>query len=134
LKVTRFVLCLAIMYVHSLPLHTPPQLQFWIEVINVIMRCFLSWWKTCRDCGQVSGEVLVYRNPGLHFGDIHILKATYVRELEDFVGNAKYAIFFPCKGPRSLADEMSGGDFDGDMFFVSRNPQVSAIFLVSRWN
>jgi hypothetical protein len=29
---------------------------------------------------------------------------------------------------------MSGGDFDGDMFFVSRNPQVSAIFLVSRWN
>ncbi|KAL9362556.1 hypothetical protein Peur_045341 [Populus x canadensis] len=76
------------------------------------------------DCGQVSGEVLVYRNPGLHFGDIHILKATYVRELEDFVGNAKYAIFFPCKGPRSLADEMSGGDFDGDMFFVSRNPQL----------
>nr|TKS00089.1 putative RNA-dependent RNA polymerase 5 [Populus alba] len=76
------------------------------------------------DCGQVSGEVLVYRNPGLHFGDIHILKATYVRELEDFVGNAKYGIFFPCKGPRSLADEMSGGDFDGDMFFVSRNPQL----------
>lgn len=76
------------------------------------------------DCGQISGEVLVYRNPGLHFGDIHILKATYVRELEDFVGNAKYAIFFPCKGPRSLADEMSGGDFDGDMFFVSRNPQL----------
>ncbi|KAG6770051.1 hypothetical protein POTOM_025718 [Populus tomentosa] len=76
------------------------------------------------DCGQLSGEVLVYRNPGLHFGDIHILKATYVRELEDFVGNAKYGIFFPRKGPRSLADEMSGGDFDGDMFFVSRNPQL----------
>ncbi|KAJ6746246.1 RNA-dependent RNA polymerase [Salix koriyanagi] len=86
------------------------------------------------DSGQVSGEVLVYRNPGLHFGDIHILKATYVSVLKDFVGNAKYAIFFPCKGPRSLADEMSGGDFDGDMFFVSRNPQLLESFKqMERW-
>ncbi|XP_021641706.2 probable RNA-dependent RNA polymerase 5 isoform X2 [Hevea brasiliensis] len=74
--------------------------------------------------GQVSGKVMVYRNPGLHFGDIHILKATYVEGLNDFVGNAKYAIFFPCKGPRSLADEMAGGDYDGDLYFVSRNPEL----------
>ncbi|KAH9800961.1 putative RNA-dependent RNA polymerase 3 [Citrus sinensis] len=75
--------------------------------------------------GQVSWEkVLVYRNPGLHFGDIHVLKATYVKELEDFVGTSKYAIFFPCNGPRSLADEIAGGDFDGDMYFVSRNPEA----------
>lgn len=78
-----------------------------------------------RKDGQVSWEkVLVYRNPGLHFGDIHVLKATYVKELEDFVGTSKYAIFFPCNGPRSLADEIAGGDFDGDMYFVSRNPEV----------
>ncbi|XP_065849771.1 probable RNA-dependent RNA polymerase 5 [Euphorbia lathyris] len=74
--------------------------------------------------GHLSGKVLVYRNPGLHFGDIHVLKARYVKELEDFVGNAKYAIFFPCKGPRSLADEIATGDFDGDMYFVSRNPKL----------
>lgn len=78
----------------------------------------------CRENGHVSGDVLVYRNPGLHFGDIHVLKARYLKELEDFVGNAKYAIFFPCKGSRSLADEIAGGDYDGDMYFVSRNPQV----------
>lgn len=66
----------------------------------------------------------MYRNPGLHFGDIHVLKATYVKELECVVGNAKYAIFFSRKGPRSVADEISGGDFDGDLYWVSRNPQV----------
>ncbi|KDP33812.1 hypothetical protein JCGZ_07383 [Jatropha curcas] len=80
------------------------------------------------DNGQISGKVLVYRNPGLHFGDVHILNATYVKDLEDFVGNAKYGIFFPCRGPRSLADEMAGGDFDGDTYFVSRNPEVSIYF------
>ena len=42
--------------------------------------------------------------------------------LKDFVGNVKYAIFVPCKGPRSLADDISSDDLDGDMFFVSRNP------------
>ncbi|KAL6221871.1 hypothetical protein ACLB2K_005263 [Fragaria x ananassa] len=74
--------------------------------------------------GQLSGKVLVYRYPGLHFGDIHVLKATYVKEIESIVGNAKYGIFFSCKGPRSIADEMGGGDFDGDLYWVSRNPQL----------
>ncbi|KAJ0031828.1 hypothetical protein Pint_13263 [Pistacia integerrima] len=82
--------------------------------------------------GQVSWEkVLVYRNPGLHFGDIHVLKAKHVKELDDIVGNTKYAIFFPCKGPRSVADEIAGGDFDGDMFFVSRNPELLKHFRES---
>ncbi|KAG6662192.1 probable RNA-dependent RNA polymerase 5 isoform X2 [Carya illinoinensis] len=81
--------------------------------------------------GQISGKVLVYRNPGLHFGDIHVLKATYVKALESLIGNAKYAIFFPCKGPRSLADEIAGGDFDGDMYWVSRNPQLLEYFKES---
>ncbi|CAD5318965.1 unnamed protein product [Arabidopsis thaliana] len=74
--------------------------------------------------GQISGDVLVYRNPGLHFGDIHILKATYVKSLEQYVGNSKYGVFFPQKGPRSLGDEIAGGDFDGDMYFISRNPKL----------
>lgn len=85
----------------------------------------------CSDNGQISGKVLVYRNPGLHFGDIHVLKATYVKALESFIGNAKFAIFFPCKGPRSLGDEIAGGDFDGDMYWVSRNPQVGIYIYFS---
>lgn len=67
----------------------------------------------------------MYRYPGLHFGDIHVLKAIYVKELESIVGNAKYAIIFSCKGPRNIVDEMAGGDFDGDPYWVSRNPQVN---------
>ncbi|XP_039174117.1 probable RNA-dependent RNA polymerase 5 [Eucalyptus grandis] len=70
------------------------------------------------------GKVLVYCNPGLHFGDILVLNATYVEALETKVGNSKYAIFFPTSGLRSLADEIAGGDFDGDMYWVSRSPQV----------
>ncbi|XP_010416585.1 PREDICTED: probable RNA-dependent RNA polymerase 5 isoform X1 [Camelina sativa] len=83
------------------------------------------------ECGQISGEVLVYRNPGLHFGDIHVLKATYVKALEEYVGNSKYAVFFPQKGPRSLGDEIAGGDFDGDMYFISRNPELLEHFKPS---
>ncbi|RZC50208.1 hypothetical protein C5167_018633 [Papaver somniferum] len=78
--------------------------------------------------GQLSGNVLVYKNPGLHFGDVHVMKATYVEELVNFVGNAKYAIFFPTKGPRSVADEIANSDFDGDMYWVSRNPQLLESF------
>ncbi|OMO82668.1 RNA-dependent RNA polymerase, eukaryotic-type [Corchorus capsularis] len=76
------------------------------------------------DNGQLRGKVLVYHQPGIHFGDIHVLNAKYVEALHEYVGHAKYAIFFPSKGPRSLADEMAGADFDGDLFFVSRNPQL----------
>ncbi|KAF8036238.1 hypothetical protein BT93_C2065 [Corymbia citriodora subsp. variegata] len=84
------------------------------------------------DSGQISGKVLVYRNPGLHFGDIHVLNAKYVEALETKVGNSKYAIFFPTSGPRSLADEIAGGDFDGDMYWVSQNPQLLKYFTPSQ--
>lgn len=75
--------------------------------------------------GQISGKVLVYRNPGIHFGDVHVLTAKHVEGLEEIVGNSKYGIIFPTKGSRSLADAMSGGDLDGDMYWVSRNLDVS---------
>ncbi|KAI3781775.1 hypothetical protein L2E82_11799 [Cichorium intybus] len=81
--------------------------------------------------GQISGKVLVYRNPGLHFGDIHVLNARYVKQLEDYIGNGKFAIFFSTKGKRSVANEIANGDFDGDMYWVSRNPQLLHYFKAS---
>lgn len=48
--------------------------------------------------------------------------------MEDFIGTSKYAIFFPIKGPRSIADEMANGDFDGDMYWVSRSPELLEYF------
>jgi RNA-dependent RNA polymerase len=77
------------------------------------------------DNGPISGEVLVYKHPGLHFGDIHVLTAIFSKDIQDVVGDSKYAILFPISGPRSLADEMANSDFDGDVYWVSRNPQVS---------
>ncbi|KAB2618468.1 RNA-dependent RNA polymerase 5 [Pyrus ussuriensis x Pyrus communis] len=84
------------------------------------------------DSGPIQGEVLVYRHPGLHFGDVHVLKATYVAELKEFVGNSGFAIFFSRKGSRSIADEIAGGDFDGDLYWVSRNPRLLECFKQSK--
>ncbi|KAL6560944.1 hypothetical protein OROHE_006121 [Orobanche hederae] len=87
------------------------------------------------DNGQISGPVLVYRNPGMHFGDVHIMKAVYVNKLEEVVGNAKYGIFFSTKGCRSAAYEMATGDFDGDVYWVSRNPELLKYFKANEpWN
>lgn len=83
----------------------------------------------CRDQGPLYGPVLIYRNPGLHPGDIHVVNARYIKGLEEFVGNSKYGIFFPSKGPRSMADEIAGGDYDGDMYWVSTNTEVCSCFL-----
>ena len=79
------------------------------------------------DNRQVSGKVLVYKDPGLHIGDVHKLTATHIDGLEDIVGDSKYAIFFPTSGSRSLADEIVNSDFDGDMYWVSWNPQVGVV-------
>lgn len=73
---------------------------------------------------QITGDVLVYHNPGLHFGDIHKMHAIRVDKLESYVGHSKYAIFFSCRGTRSVADEIAGADFDGDLFWVSTHHQV----------
>ncbi|GAA0175016.1 RNA metabolism protein [Lithospermum erythrorhizon] len=74
--------------------------------------------------GQISGKVLVYRNPCLHFGDIHVMTAKPVEAIQDVVGNAKYGIFFSTKGIKSAAAEMGNGDFDGDVYWVSQHPEL----------
>lgn len=50
-----------------------------------------------------------------------------MKELEDYIGNCKFGIFFSTKGRRSVANEIGNGDFDGDLYWVSRNPQVNII-------
>lgn len=56
------------------------------------------------------------------------MKARYVEELVDIVGDAKYGIVFSTKGPRSAASEIANGDFDGDMYWVSINRKVGFQF------
>lgn len=78
------------------------------------------------------GDVLVYRHPGLHFGDIHVLKAVYKEEMEGFIGNSRHAIFFSTRGSSSAAYEMATGDFDGDLYWISWNPEVCIFILRTR--
>ncbi|CAG8586693.1 12512_t:CDS:2, partial [Ambispora gerdemannii] len=66
------------------------------------------------------GEVLVTRNPCLHPGDLSVLYAVDIPQLH----HLKNCIVFSQKGQRPAANTMSGGDLDGDEFFVSSYKQI----------
>ncbi|KAL7784895.1 RNA dependent RNA polymerase domain-containing protein [Trichoderma ceciliae] len=65
-------------------------------------------------------KVLVTRNPCLHPGDIQKLDVVEKPELAHLVD----CIVFPTTGRRPTADMMSGGDLDGDQFFVTWDPDI----------
>ena len=59
-------------------------------------------------------SVVVGRNPSLHPGDIRVLKPRNIPQLRHLVD----VIVFPALGNRPHPNEMSGGDLDGDIYFV----------------
>ncbi|KAI4088352.1 MAG: hypothetical protein LQ344_006137 [Seirophora lacunosa] len=65
-------------------------------------------------------DVLVTRNPCLHPGDLQKFKAVQCEELLHLTD----CIIFPTQGRRPSADLMSGGDLDGDKFFVCWDPDL----------
>ncbi|KAJ9140349.1 hypothetical protein P3X46_031008 [Hevea brasiliensis] len=65
----------------------------------------------------VTGKVVVTKNPCLHPGDVRVLDAVYEVELEE--KGLVDCILFPQKGERPHPNECSGGDLDGDLFFIS---------------
>ncbi|KAK5989570.1 putative RNA-dependent RNA polymerase 1 [Cladobotryum mycophilum] len=65
-------------------------------------------------------KVLVTRNPCLHPGDVRKLDVVERTELAHLVD----CIVFPTSGRRPAADLMSGGDLDGDTFFVTWDPDI----------
>ncbi|KAD2804276.1 hypothetical protein E3N88_37653 [Mikania micrantha] len=68
----------------------------------------------------VRGDVVVSRNPCLHPGDVRVLKAVDVPALHHMVD----CVVFPQKGKRPHPNECSGGDLDGDMYFVCWDPDL----------
>ncbi|CAG8729921.1 4203_t:CDS:2, partial [Ambispora leptoticha] len=62
-----------------------------------------------------TGKVLVTRNPCLHPGDVSVLRAVDIPQLY----HLKNCIVFSQKGQIPVANTMSGGDLDGDEFFIS---------------
>lgn len=65
----------------------------------------------------VIGKVVVTKNPCLHPGDIRVLEAVYEVTLEE--KGLVDCLVFPQKGERPHPNECSGGDLDGDQFFIS---------------
>ncbi|KAM3447989.1 hypothetical protein MY3296_008195 [Beauveria thailandica] len=68
----------------------------------------------------LEGVCFIGRNPSLHAGDIRVVEAVdnpCLRHLKDVV-------VFPSKGDRSLPSMLSGGDLDGDEYFVIWDPTL----------
>ena len=64
----------------------------------------------------ITGNVMIYRNPCLHPGDIRIKQAVRRPELSHWTN----VLILPCSKSctSSIADECSGGDLDGDIFSI----------------
>ncbi|EPS65825.1 hypothetical protein M569_08951, partial [Genlisea aurea] len=65
----------------------------------------------------VVGKVVITKNPCLHPGDVRVLEAVCDPELVS--ENLVDCLVFPQKGHRPHPNECSGGDLDGDLYFVS---------------
>lgn len=76
---------------------------------------FTPLYHTNNNSSLVFGQnVLVGRNPSLYPGDLRVLKLVDIPSLQEYVD----VLVFPSYGPRPHCDEMSGGDLDGDLYFI----------------
>lgn len=62
----------------------------------------------------LEGTCIVGRNPSLHPGDIRVVQAVDCPKLR----HLRDVVVFPIKGDRPVPSMLSGGDLDGDDFFV----------------
>ncbi|KAL6845771.1 hypothetical protein ACP4OV_024346 [Aristida adscensionis] len=65
----------------------------------------------------IVGKVAVSKNPCLHPGDIRVLEAVYDPRLD--ARGIVDCVVFPQRGERPHPNECSGGDLDGDLFFIT---------------
>jgi RNA-dependent RNA polymerase len=68
----------------------------------------------------IEGKIAIGKNPCYHPGDIRVLKAVSRPNLL----HLHNVIVFPQKGPRPHPNECSGSDLDGDLYFVTWNPEL----------
>ncbi|KAI1815431.1 RNA dependent RNA polymerase-domain-containing protein [Poronia punctata] len=68
----------------------------------------------------VEGLCVVGRNPSLHPGDIRVVEAIDVPALR----HLRDVVVFPSTGDRDIPSMCSGGDLDGDDFFVIWDPDL----------
>ncbi|XP_065888943.1 uncharacterized protein [Dysidea avara] len=66
----------------------------------------------------ITGNIVIAKSPCYLLGDIRVLKAIDVPELNHLID----CIVFPIKGKRPHPNEIAGSDLDGDEYFVSWDP------------
>jgi RNA-dependent RNA polymerase len=71
----------------------------------------------------------VYKNPGKHWGDVHLFDAVWDERLDPYVGPSRYTIFFSTNGDRPIVDEIANSDLDGDLYWVCNNAEVWVAFI-----
>ena len=74
----------------------------------------------------IQGVCIVGRNPSLHPGDIRVVQAVDNPKLH----HLRDVVVFPSTGDRPVPQMLSGGDLDGDDFFVMWEPSL----MPSEWN
>ncbi len=74
----------------------------------------------------ITGLCVVGRNPSLHPGDIRVVDAVDVPQLR----HLRDVVVFPLKGDQDVPSMCSGGDLDGDDFFVIWDPKL----LPTEWS
>ncbi|OAA42703.1 suppressor of ascus dominance [Metarhizium rileyi] len=74
----------------------------------------------------IRGVCIVGRNPSLHPGDIRVVQAIDEPKLR----HLKDVVVFPSKGDRPVPAMLSGGDLDGDDFFVIWDQEL----IPREWN
>ncbi|KAI1411393.1 RdRP-domain-containing protein [Hypoxylon sp. FL1857] len=74
----------------------------------------------------ITGVCILGRNPSLHPGDIRVVEAVDVPALR----HLRDTVVFPAVGDRDIPSMCSGGDLDGDDYFVIWDPRL----LPDEWN
>lgn len=82
--------------------------------------------KSHRKTHIVEGICIVGRNPSLHPGDIRVVQAVNEPKLH----HLKDVVVFPMTGDKPVPSMLSGGDLDGDDFFVIWNKHL----IPMEWN
>lgn len=74
-----------------------------------------------RNLVTVCGKVLIAKNPCMHPGDVRIMTCVDNPLLRRYHYDV---IVYPAVGPRPITDQCSGSDLDGDLYFITWDPNL----------
>jgi hypothetical protein len=89
----------------------------------------LSEYDELTDCILMGDRIAVTRTPALHPGDVQLVRAVDV-EHGSRLKELRNCIVFSQRGERDLPSKLSGGDLDGDLFYIIQDERLVPDFTV----